>query len=198
MDRVPNDKLVEAALAMTAAVGKPLTRLQTGTRAMKYSMADGKTVRIRTCNDHVLVVLASSAEDDATLNIEGTDYLLVAMPEVPRRDGPVVAYFLPTSVAVADVRSAHTQWLQSGPATRGNNKTWNLWFDDGPPGCSGFAERWAQYRLPTFKTPAKRSDASVLGAGGKTLGDVIARARAEIAAAAGVPVEAVKITVALA
>jgi len=194
MERVPNEDLVTAALEMMASVGKPLRRISTGTRAMKYVLDDGKTVRVRTCNDPVLVVLASSTDEDAGLNIEGTDYLLIAMPQQPRTAGAVVAYFLPTAVAAKDVREAHIEWLRSGPATKGNNRTWNVWFKAGPVGCSGFAERWAMYRLPAPNLELKHLvPRSAKSSSKENLGEVIARARAQISAAAGVPVEAVKI-----
>ena len=196
MEKVPNQILLDTAIQLMAATGKPLKKIATGTRAMKYELEDGRTVRVRTCNDHVLVVLASNTAQDAHLNIEGTDFLLVVMPEAPRKEGPVIAYFLPTTVATNDVRSAHMEWLKSGPATRGNNLTWNIWFDDGPPGCSGFAARWVNHQLPkTAAITSTRNTVSEKKSG--SLGGVIAKARSEIAAAAGVPLEAVKITVAL-
>lgn len=197
MDRVPNQTLVDAAVEMMSFADKPMRKLATGTRAMKYALGDGKTVRVRTCNDHVLVVLASSAEESASLNIEGTDFLLIVMPETPRQAGPVIAYFLPTNVAVEDVRRAHAAWLTSGPATKGNNRTWNIWFDDGPPGCSGFASRWGNYRLPNQSRNDFAAKSPIGARRDGLLGTVIAKARSDIANAAGVPLDAVKITVVL-
>src|SRR3989337_3478223 len=118
MDRVSNQELVDAGLAMMKAVGKPLQKLPTNSRAMKYRLANGETVRIRTCNDHVLVVLAESASAGAALNIEGTDHLLIVMTEIPRQAGPVIASFVPASVAVRAVRKAHADWLATNPATK--------------------------------------------------------------------------------
>jgi hypothetical protein len=199
MDKVPNEILANAAIDLMEATGRPMRKLATGTRAMKYALDDGQTVRIRTCNDHVLVVLASSAEESASLNIEGTDFLLVVMPKTARQAGPVVAYLLPVAVAVEDVRRAHAAWLRSGPATKGGNRTWNIWFGDGHPSCSGFSTRWARYKLsspsitshPPKANPTQRIEEGSLGA-------VIAKARRDIAIAAGVTVEAVKISVELA
>lgn len=194
MEKIPNQKLLFASIERMAAFGNPMERVSTGTRAMKYLLKDGKTVRVRTCNDHVLVVLANVAEEQASLNIEGTDYLLIAMPATPRQPGPIIVYFLPTEIAVNDVRSAHRAWLKSGSIPKANNRTWNIWFDTGPAGCSGFAERWAKYQL---SDNTKLEKSKTTGTQHKTLGAVIASARADIALAAGVPVEAVKITVAL-
>ena len=197
MDKVPNQTLVDAAVEMMTAADRPMRRLATGTRAMKYALTDGKTVRVRTCNDHVLVVLASTAEEGASLNIEGTDFVLIVMPETPRQAGPVIAYLLPTDLAVEDVRRAHTAWLNSGPATKGNNRTWNIWFDEGPPGCSGFAIKWAKHRMSSQPRNGGEGRLAISARQSGSLGAVIARARSDIASAAGVPLDAVKITVVL-
>lgn len=198
-NKVSNQALLAAGLKAMHAAGKPIQKLQTNSRAMKYQLSNGETVRVRTCNDHVLVVLADSAEKIATLNIEGTDHLLIVMPEVPRMDGLIVAYFVPTAVAVTAVRQSHADWLASNPATKGNNRTWNIWFNDGPAMSGGFAKKWAQYRLDTKESTLDvdaTNDGVVVGER-KTLGAVIAAARKAISEAAGVSVEAVKITVAL-
>ncbi len=59
---------------------------------MIYSLPDRQTVRIRTCNDHILIVVADSPSADARLNIRGTDWLLIVMPEIERTPGKVIAY----------------------------------------------------------------------------------------------------------
>jgi|GEM_PF-2784182 len=198
-DRVPNELLLGAALSLMLAEGKPLERVQTGTRSMQYRLASGETVRVRTCNDHVLVVLAESTDPDAPLNIEGTDYLLVVMPAVPRQWGAVIAYFIPTPIAVREVRRSHSDWLASKPATKGNNRTWNIWFDDGQNPWLGFAVKWAKYRLGGHASVQGGVSAPRTSSAddARSLGAVITQARADIAKAAGVPIEAVKITVAL-
>jgi len=197
--KVSNIALLDAGISAMQEVGKSMERLPTSSRAMKYQLATGETVRVRTCNDHVLVVLASSAEEGAALNIEGTDYLLIVMPETPRVEGPVIIYLVPTSIAENAVRKAHADWLNTNPSTKGNNRTWNIWFGDGPTAYSGFAQKWAQYRLQTKTStvvaePPRSSGSSKEN---RPLGIVIADAKRAIAEAAGVPIEAVKISVAL-
>jgi hypothetical protein len=205
-DKVPNEALVSAGISLMSQLGQTLERLPTQTRAMVYALPNGKTVRIRTCNDHILVVLADSPKLDAKLNIEGTDHLLIVMPEAPRTFGPVIGYFVPTEVAVEAVRRSHAEWLASAPATAGNNRTWNLWFNNGKAGHEGFATRWQQYRLPGLASTAQQQPISTarlksdpreaaLPAKAKSLGDVIGEARRQIAEAAGIPIDAVKITV---
>lgn len=201
LNRVGNDELLAAGLELMRQRGKPLTRQQVKGRAMVYAMQQGETVRVRTCNDHVLVVLAESPKDNAKLNIEGTDFVLIVMPQVPRTPGPVVAYLVPTSVVAEAARKTHQEWLANNPNTRGNNRTWNLWFDEsGPTKANSFSRLWEKYQLNgdvstdrmTNSSPDRNSPDHV------KLGDVISNARREIAAAAGVPESAVKITLDLA
>ena len=201
-DRVSNEALVAAGLELMRNAGQPLSRVETGSRAMKYVLTNGESVRMRTCNDHVLVVLADSPKPNAKLNIEGTDHLLIVMPRTPRTNGPVNAYFVPTSVVVDAARKAHADWLASKPSTKGNNRTWNLWFNDTYADFGGgFAKTWAKYRLSgeslTNRKGSERPERPERPDGNASLGAVIAAARKEIADAAGVSVDAVKITVAL-
>lgn len=198
-NKVSNQALLAAGLQAMHAADKPLQKMQTNSRSMKYQLSNGETVRVRTCNDHVLVVLADSAEASAALNIEGTDHLLIVMPEVPRMDGLVIVYFVPTAVAAAAVRQTHAEWLASNPSTKGNNRTWNIWFDDGPAMSGGFAKKWSQYRLTTKASTIEGGSPgnSVAVRDNRPLGAVIAAARKAIAEAAGVSVDAVKISVTL-
>lgn len=197
--RVSNEALLEAGLSLMQAAGRPLERLPTKSRAMKFSLGNGETVRVRTCNDHVLVILADSAEKNARLNIEGTDHLLIVMPEVPRTDGRVIAYLVPAAEAVEAARRTHAEWLATRPSTKGNNRTWNLWFADDVAAGGGFARTWSRYRLPGEASTANAHGAvpATSTADRHSLGAVIAGARQAIANAAGVPIDAVKITVAL-
>jgi hypothetical protein len=196
--KVPNDQLLEAGLRLMAQNGHPLERAEIRGRAMLYRTQEGRTVRVRTCNDHVLVAVADSPKPDAKLNLEGTDDVLVVMPEFPRSPGPVVAYLIPTPVVVEAVRSAHRDWLASNPSTHGDNKTWAIWFEnEGPSKSNGFAQKWSAYRLQGLAstgTSLNRHE-ELQPAIVTSLGGVIADAKRRIAAAAGVPESAVKITV---
>ena len=192
--RIPNEELLKVGLSLMKRANRPLERLKTNTRSMQYTLPNGETVRVRTCNDHVLVALAASARKGAALNIEGTDHLLIVMPEIPRTAGSVIAYLVPTEVAVDAVRTTHADWLASNPNTKGENRTWNIWFDEASK-AGGFAEKWAKYRLPGSASTLRSTPSPT--AASATLGDVIAAAKQQIAAAAGVPIDAVKITVEL-
>jgi hypothetical protein len=195
--KVPNEQLLEAGLRLMAQNGTPLRRVEAKGRAMLYRTSEGETVRVRTCNDHVLVVVAESLEPGAKLNIEGTDKVLVVMPEIPRSPGPIVAYFLPTAVVVEAVQSTHKEWLASNPSTKGENRTWNIWFDDdGPTKANGFAKKWSKYRVQGSATarPSHENQIEDTSNSPATLGEVIADAKRRIAAVAGIPETAVRIT----
>lgn len=193
--RIPNESLVKAGLVLMQQAGKPLERQQARGRAMIYRMPAGETVRIRTCNDHVLIALADRDDaDKARLNVEGTDYLLIVMPERPRTPGAVAGYLVPADVVSKAIRSGHKQWLATNPNTKGDNRTWALRFDaNGLSETSGFREKWASYRLSGNASVGATSSAT--GSPVKKLGEVIALAKQEIAEAAGVPVESVKISI---
>ncbi len=207
--RIPNDDLLAAGLALMQHNGKPLTKVDSFGRSMQYKLADGKTVRVRTCNDHVLIVVADKPSSDAKLNTEGTDFLLVVMPEVERTPGKVAAYLIPTKVAVEASRSSHQAWLDSNPNTKGDNKTFCLWFRKRAPFArSGdYETKWAEYRLKgeafTHSVNVPVSGASVVSAVGNvgavaSDGSVKAEvemARQRISKAAGVAPDAVRITI---
>jgi hypothetical protein len=193
--KVPNNQLLEAGLRLMQQNGQPLQRAEAKGRAMLYRTIDGQTVRVRTCNDHVLVVVADSPDPEAKLNIEGTDNILIVMPEIPRAPGPVMAYFIPTAVVVEAVRSNHRDWLASNPSTKGENRTWAIWFDEeGPATSNGYAQRWASFRLNGSASAEVSVETASLTGSTPTLGEVIADAKRRIAAVAGVPETAVKIT----
>jgi hypothetical protein len=171
--------------------GKPLTKIDSPGRSMLYSLGNGQTARVRTCNDHILVILADRATNDAKLNIDGTDFLLIVMPEVERTHGNVIAYLVPTNVAIDAARKTHREWLSTKPNTKGDNKTWNLWFDpDGPEKANDFALKWNSYRLRGLATTEGGQQPNESGLRGE-----VEAARQRIAAAAGVSPAAVRITV---
>jgi hypothetical protein len=195
VEKVESSSLVEAGLAAMEAAGKPLTKQRSKGRAMLYAMPNGETVRVRTCNDHLLIVVGDRPTSDAKLNIEGTDWILMVMPEIERTPGNVVCYLLPTAVVDAEARRTHQEWLDGKPNTAGDNKTWNLWFRaDGPDKASDYERKWKQYKLAS--APAVEPIARIEAPSGT--GNVkaeVENARKRIADAAGVPIEAIKITI---
>ena len=146
--KIRSEILRDCALKQLEEEGTPLEKLPTKSRAMLYKKQNGETVRIRTTNDPVLVVVADSTDPEANLNIEGTDHLLIVMPEVPRTPGPIKSYMVPTDVAGSAVRKARQEWLDSNPNTKGDNRTWNIWFSDKDRPGGGFADTWAKFLIP--------------------------------------------------
>jgi hypothetical protein len=197
-DRIDNEALVEAGIAAMRTCGRPLTRLPSKGRAMIYALPNGETVRMRTCNDHVLIVVGDRPDPDAKLNIEGTDWLLLVMPEVERVPGKTVAYLLPTKVVEVEARRTHKEWLATNPNTKGDNKTWNLWFrKDAPAKANDYAAKWSNYRLSASveaDEAAEKPERHSVPRAGNVKAEV-EDARRRIARAAGVPVESVKITI---
>jgi len=208
--RIPSDELRECALRQMEEAGMPLERLPSKSRAMLYKMENGETVRIRTTNDPILIVVADTPTPEANLNIDGTDHLLIVMPEAPRTPGPVKSYLVPTKVAVSAVRKAHQEWLDSNPTTKGDNRTWNIWFGDtGRPG-GNFGEVWKEYLLPATAStegPSRAGHGSQHSYGRekqeappsrstqKTVADVIDKATQEISELTGVPRDSIQIEV---
>ncbi len=196
-DRIDNEALLQAGLELMRQNGKPLTKLPSKGRAMLYTLPNGETVRARTCNDHILIAVADKPTEDARLNLEGTDWILVVMPEVERTHGKVIGYLVPTEEAVAEVRRTHREWLSSNPNTKGSNTTWTLWFDhDGSGKANNYADLWMKYRLEGDVTTEDVAIEQVPQAGepGNIKVEVEA-ARERIATVAGVPREAVKISI---
>lgn len=199
--RVSNDALLAAGLDLMQQNGKPLTKVDSFGRSMMYRTPDGKTVRVRTCNDHILIVVADKATTDATLNIEGTDYLLIVMPEIERTPGKVSAYLIPTTVAVEASRSSHQAWLDSNPKTKGDNKTFCLWFRQNAPFArsSDYETKWAAYRLSgEASTEPVNANVNIIGVSPTVDGGIkaaVETARQMVSKVAGVSPDAVKITI---
>jgi hypothetical protein len=209
--RIPNDDLLAAGLDLMQQNGMTLTKIDSFGRSMMYKLTDSKSVRVRTCNDHILIVLADKPSKDAKLNIEGTDYLLIVMPEVERTPGKVKAYLVPTKVAVEASRKGQQVWLDSNPNTKGDNRTWNLWFrkdaNEQPNIWNDYATKWAEYQLKgqaftrSVNVPvnglnavAAANSVTATGTDG-SFKAVIETARQMVSNAAGVPLDAVKITI---
>ncbi len=197
-ERIDNVVLLQAGLELMRQNGKPLTKLPSKGRAMLFKLEDGQSVRARTCNDHILIAVADRPTEDAKLNIEGTDWLLIVMPEVERTHGNVLGYLVPTEEAVEEVRRTHREWLATNPATKGGNTTWNLWFDhEGSGKANDYAEKWAQYRLEGMIVTSEEAGNQTAPAGeaGENLRAEVRAAQESIARAAGVPPEAVRISI---
>ena len=194
--KVDKNALLNAGLQSMAANGMELTKIPSRGTAKLFSMPNGETVRARTCNDHILIAVADEPKEGARLNIEGTDWIMLAMPEVPRTPGKVLVYLLPTDEVVEEVRTAHRNWLASRPDTRGNNRAWNLWFDEsGPKKACGYKKKWSKYLLSGEETTRERHLSSVEDQDTSPLLKEIQIARVRIAKLAGVGDEAVHISV---
>ena len=126
----------------------PLIPLPSIGRAMIYAMPNGETVRIRTSNDHMLLVVGWTRAPGAKLNVDGTDWLLLVMPEVRRTLGRAICYLLPTREVEAEARRVREAWCARNRKTESNNRTFKLWFKkDSRTLASDYATKWSKYRL---------------------------------------------------
>lgn len=195
--RIENKVLLQAGLELMQKNGKRLSKMPSKGRSMLYKMPNSETVRVRTCNDHILIAVAESPAKDAQLNIEGTDWLLIVMPEVERTKGNIIGYLVPTVAAVKAVRQEHAAWLATNPNTKGRNTTWNLWFGhDGAGKANNYAVKWAKYRLDgaVYTRDLEDEEITPSSDAGNIRAEVEA-ARQRIANAAGIPLHAVKISI---
>jgi hypothetical protein len=190
--------LLNAGLDLMRHNGQPLSPMPSKGPSKLYTLPNGETVRARTCNDHVLIVLAEQASLDAKLNIEGTNWLLVVMPEIERTPGKVIGYLIPAAEAVAAARQTHGEWLARNPNTRGDNTTWALYFrPDSSKKAKDFSAVWSKYRLKGDGT-TDVTDGDPVRRGATEPGNIKAEveaARQRIARAAGVALSAVRITI---
>ena len=202
-DRIDNEVLLNAGLVMMRNNGKSLKKISSPGRSMIFAMENGETVRVRTCNDHVLIVVADKPAENANLNIEGTNWLLIVMPAVERTAGRIIAYLVQTEIVASAIREGHKNWLNSNPNTKGKNTTWNLWFDKNYYGNDGrlekhkYFEKWAEFRLEGEVSSLEIENELISQQQGNsvTIKKEIETARRRIAHAAAVLPEAVKIFV---
>jgi hypothetical protein len=189
MEKIPTDDLVQAALQMMQQAGKPLRKK----KGRLYEMPNKETVKVLRSNDRKLHANAASPAEDAKLNIDGLDWVLVAMPKIARTRGEIEGYLIPAREASDAARRAHQEWRATSSSTEGNT-TWILHFDNSPEswpeGWRGYAEKWHQYLLGTGVSVSfeKKSEATGLRA-------EVASAKERISKAAGVPPEAVHISI---
>jgi hypothetical protein len=197
--KVDKEDLLQAGLQLMTKNGRPLKKVPSNGTSKIFSLPNGETVRARTCNDHIMIVIADKPHLDAKLNIEGTDWVMLTMPEIPRTPGPVVVYLLPTQKLINDARQSHGAWLKTHPKTNGQNTTWNLWFDGQGNPWDGYAKKWAEYRIPGTASADDTKTGSLADTGvepsSSLLKDEISASRERIAKLAGVPIEAVKLSI---
>jgi hypothetical protein len=141
-------KLRATALEIAAEAGWKLLR-RPGPRLL-FSTPEGKQVRLRVSNDRALQTKASGPDPGrARLDIAGADFLLFGVPTTRHGTSEVEAYLVPIPIAVDTVLNCHQRWLNEGARTKGTNKTFVIWLDDGPSTSDKYSDKWSQYRLGT-------------------------------------------------
>lgn len=142
------EALRSIGLAAMERSGRVLTRVASERRGQLYVMPDGCRVRLRTNNDRRVIVTTDDTRSDAKLDLDGCDFVLLVVPKQRRQRGPIEVYLVPFSEVQAAFATAHADWLASLPKTRGQNHTWQLFFDEGKPAsAASFADKWRAYRI---------------------------------------------------
>lgn len=186
--RVDNEYLIAAGMELMRCAGKPIQKIDSPGRSMIYRLDSGETVRMRTCNVHSLNLNVS---DEGHFNIEGTDYLLFVTPEIERTLGTVIAYLVPTTIAIDAARQAHDEWFASRPNLTEKNSAPVLRFNKrGSPVANDFATKWSEFRLGTSSPAHSTNDARIV-----STKEEVEAARLRIARSAGVNIDKVKVTI---
>ena len=153
-NQIANKLLREAGVELMKKNKMPLGNITCGNSMIGLTPCK-KSVRIRTSNDHRLIITANQPDPNASLNIEGTYWLLMVMPERERSLGKVIGYLIPTAEIKEKMKISHEAWLETKPQTSGNNQTWTLEFnkyigkrlDRHTKLGFDFFEKWKEYRL---------------------------------------------------
>lgn len=149
LSKLKSDVLRSAALQIAEQSGRPLRRDPSQARRHAYLDPTERLVLLRTSNDRVLTVRASSTiPREADLDIDGCDILFISMPTEKRGTAEIEAYWIPSEVAASALKRAHQTWLDGNPSTMHDNKTYSIWFDEVTGESGMFREKWSAYRLP--------------------------------------------------
>ena len=134
---------------LASLCGKPLKHAGKRLNEQLYQDKEGNRVRLRTTNDRVLTVTASSPNPQkATIDIDDCDYVLIVMPLEKRGKDVIEGYWVPSSIVSTANKNAHETWLNGQPHTRGENQTFSIWFDEGIAESGMFRDKWENYRVP--------------------------------------------------
>ena len=79
-NQIDNNLLREAGVELMKKNKMPLGNITRGNSMIGLTPCN-KSVRIRTCNNHRLIITANQPDPNASLDIEGTYWLLMVMPE---------------------------------------------------------------------------------------------------------------------
>ena len=173
--------------AMSRA-GQPVKRQQgavdsRGRTTQTYRTRNSQTIRLMTNRTRALTTVADGFAAEDAMNLEGQQAFIGLA--VPGLHGSVECFLVPTDEAVEHLRSAHRSWLAAHPGSASDARA--IRFDGDPQlAWEGFAEKWAQFRLPaaTFATSRRPN-----------LEQTIADSRRLIAAQVGRPESAVRISI---
>ena len=116
-NKIDNNLLREAGVELMKKNKMPLSNITCGKSMIGFTPCK-KSVRIRTCNDHRLIITAKQPDPNARLNIEGTYWLLMVMPEHERTLGKIIGYLIPIAEIKEKMKMSHEAWLGTKPQTK--------------------------------------------------------------------------------
>jgi hypothetical protein len=192
---IPTVTLRKAFISLMDQTGRPLLRVDERQRSRGpakevYALPDGKTLRLRTNNMPALMVRVEDGSVDVPLPFENEDFVGIAFPAINKTD-TVIGYLVPTAVAAEAIRTAHRKWLAAKKSRSRDNNTRVLKFSgDTDLPWLGYAKRWEEYCIGEIKIGDHPVAAAV-----NALDLEIANARRRIAAVAGKPESAIRISI---
>jgi hypothetical protein len=188
---IPTPTLRRAFLEMLRKNGQQAERV--GETLEVYKLPDGKTFRLRTNNQPALMAKVASGDVAARLPFEGENYVGVAFPAVGNPH-VIVCYLVPSDVAAKAIRVSHKNWMVEKKTRSRDNQSRLLRFDGRPDHPSrGFEQRWHQYLIGEIDLDALPPEKMEIDT--SELTREIMAAKKHLAGVAGVPVNAVSITI---
>lgn len=147
MPKMHTETLQSAGLKILASHNLKLVHDATK-RGKIFRTQDGRSVRVRT---NIKRSIPCKSQDTnlrrGTLDIEGTEFICLIVPKSAGNAAEVEVYFMPTSIAVREVKEAHIKWLEYGKS-KGTNFTPALCLDRVPSGKEkNLNDLWSEYRF---------------------------------------------------
>lgn len=188
---VPTLTLRRAFLEMLRQVDRPAEHI--GDTEEIYKLPDGKTFRLRTNNMPALMAKVANGTTEARLPFESEDFVGVAFPAIGKPD-TIVCYLVPSIVAAKAIRAAHKKWLGEKKTHSRDNTHRHVRFDGRPDHPTrGYAEVWQKYLIGEIGLDVLPPEAMEINS--NELTREIMFAKKHLAEVAGVPVNAVSITI---
>jgi hypothetical protein len=142
--RAHTEILRHVALDVFEKVGRPLRR--THPRRHIYLDGSGRSYRLYTNMNRVLIITTQGAEVDSPIDLEDVHSVIFATPKTPGKLDKIDLYLIPTKRVAMHARHDHRMFLER-QTTKGHNTTWQQRFDIKDSLCSGYSRKYAEFRI---------------------------------------------------